>query len=157
MELILIGIIKIIDNLLNTSRALLVQKGEAFYSSIMVVISQIIFFNIISKVVQAKDNTTAIVVSICAGIGTYIAMYFNDKYSKDKLFLNIVTCDDIEAMWELRDYLFENKIKSIIYDSYTREGGKTLAMNIFAETKHESILLEEYIKEHPTTYLMRTK
>ena len=49
-NLVLIFIVKVIDNILGTSKTILIQKNKAFIASITVVISQIIFYKLINVV-----------------------------------------------------------------------------------------------------------
>ena len=49
INLVLIFIVKVIDNILGTSKTILIQKNKSFIASITVVISQIIFYKLIKK------------------------------------------------------------------------------------------------------------
>lgn len=48
INLVLIFIVKVIDNILGTSKTILIQKNNSFIASITVVISQIIFYKLIN-------------------------------------------------------------------------------------------------------------
>ncbi len=48
INLVLIFIVKVIDNILGTSKTILIQKNKSFIASITVVISQIIFYKLIN-------------------------------------------------------------------------------------------------------------
>ena len=55
INLVLIFIVKVIDNILGTSKTILIQKNKSFIASITVVISQIIFYKLIN-VVDGNDG-----------------------------------------------------------------------------------------------------
>ena len=51
LNLISVFIIKIIDNVLSTSKKLLIQKNKAFLAVFSVAISQVIFFKLIMLII----------------------------------------------------------------------------------------------------------
>ena len=85
LNLISVFIIKIIDNVLSTSKTLLIQKNKAFLAGFSVAISQVIFYKLINAVTEGGDLTMYII-SIASGFGTYLAIYISNKFSKDRLF-----------------------------------------------------------------------
>lgn len=153
MEYVLLFLIKVFDNVLGTGKTILIQKGKGLFAAMTVTLSQIIFFKIISEVVSSDNDTKMFLVSIAAGVGTFLAIKINDKFSKDKVFVNNIVSDDKEAMTELCTYLRDNKIKNLVTDSYTKDWGKTLAVTVFAETKEESKLVSKFLRESENKYL----
>lgn len=151
-SLVVIFIIKIIDNLIQTSKTILVQKGMAVMAAVSVVISQIIFYKVIDAVSNSNDDITLYIVAIGSGFGTYLAIKISDKISKDRVYVNVIMSDNKEAMVELRDYLKEHKITNIATDAYTKDWNKTIAITAYTETKTESRLLDNYIKESETKF-----
>ena len=151
-SLVVIFIIKIIDNLIQTSKTILVQKGMAVMAAVSVVISQIIFYKIIDAVSNSNDDITLYIVAIGSGVGTNVAIKISDKISKDRVYVNVIMSDNKEAMVELRDYLKEHKITNIATDAYTKDWNKTIAITAYTETKTESRLLDNYIKESETKF-----
>lgn len=122
-----------------------------------VMVSQLIFFKVISEVVASDNDLKMWLVSVTSGVGTYIAILINQKLSKDTVYINNILSDDREAMTELCKYLRENKIKNLVTDSYTKDWGKTLAVTVFAETKEQSKLVDQYIAESDTKFLRIVK
>ena len=55
--------------------------------------------------------------------------------------------DDKEIMKELRDFLKDHKIKNLATIGFTKEWNQTLAIAAYAETKEQSKLIDEFIKE----------
>ena len=153
MKYLLLFAVKILDNILGTGKTILIQKGKALLAAITVILSQVIFFKIISEIVSSDNDLKMWLVSIAGGVGTYLAIKINEKFSKDKVFVNNILSDDKEAMTELCEYLRENKIKNLVTDSYTKEWGKTLAVTVFAETKKDSKLVDAFLKKTDKKYL----
>ena len=146
INLVLIFIVKVIDNILGTSKTILIQKNKSFIASITVIISQIIFYKLIN-VVDGNDGELMIyVIAVASGIGTLLALHISNKFSKDRVFVNIILNDDKKVMMEFRDWLKENKITNLTTDGYTKDWKKTLAITAYAETKEQSKLIDEYIK-----------
>ena len=50
MTYILLGLVKICDNIIMTAKSLATYKGQKILSSILVIISQLIFYLVISQV-----------------------------------------------------------------------------------------------------------
>ena len=153
LSLLLLFLVKIVDNLIGTGRTLLIQKQKDFLAALSVVISQVIFFAITSKVIASNDIKTMWIVSIGAGIGTYLAMQVSKKFSQERMYISSILSDDKEAMIELSQYLKENKIKNLITDSYTKDWGKTLTITVYADTRARQALLDEFIKKSTKKYL----
>ena len=146
INLVLIFIVKVIDNILGTSKTILIQKNKSFIASITVVISQIIFYKLIN-VVDGNDGELMIyVIAVASGIGTLLALHISNKFSKDRLFVNVILSDNKEAMMELREFLIENKINNLTTDGYTKDFKKTLAITAYVETKEKSKLLDKYLE-----------
>ena len=59
---------------------------------------------------------------------------------------NGVRIMDKNVMMEFRDWLKDNKITNLTTDGYTKDWKKTLAITAYAETKEQSKLIDEYIK-----------
>ncbi len=153
MEHILLFFAKVLDSVLGTSKTILIQKGKGLFAAMTVILSQVIFFKIISEIVSSDNDLKMWLVSIAGGVGTYLAIKINEKFSKDKVFVNNILSDDKEAMTELCQYLRDNKIKNLITDSYTKDWNKTLAVTVFAETKNDSKLVDKFLEKSDKKYL----
>ena len=152
MNLLFLFIVKVIDNILGTSKTILIQKNKGVLAALSVVISQIIFYKLIDAVGNSDSDLTMYVIAIASGVGTYLAVKLNDKFSKERTFVNVILSDNREAMEELRDYLREHKITNLATEAFTKEWDKTIAIRAYAETKEESRLLDEDIKNSDTKF-----
>lgn len=153
MELLILGVIKILDNMITTAKSITTYQNKKLLTSILVVISQFMFYLVIKSVVEDNSMISTIVVCMCSGIGTYIAMLINDKTKKDLTYTNILTCSHAESIDDLCEYLLNNKIKYIPMDSYDRKNERTRTVMAFATTKYESSLIDSFLEKSKTKYL----
>lgn len=147
LNLVFLFFVKVIDNILGTSKTILVQQNKGILAALSVVISQIIFYKLIDAVGDSENDLTMYVVSIASGFGTYLAVKLNDKFSKEKTYVNVILSDNRDAMEDLLGYLRKNKITNLTTDAYTKDWKKTLSITAYAETKEQSKLLDKYIAE----------
>lgn len=147
LNLVFLFFVKVIDNILGTSKTILVQQNKGILAALSVIISQIIFYKLIDAVGDSENDLTMYVVSIASGFGTYLAVKLNDKFSKEKTYVNVILSDNRDAMEDLLGYLRKNKITNLTTDAYTKDWKKTLSITAYAETKEQSKLLDKYIAE----------
>lgn len=145
INMIVIFFIKVFDNIISTSKVILVQKNKAFLAAITVVISNIIFYKLIDAASDGGD-IAVYVISIASGIGTMLALVISNKFSKERTYVNVILNDNKKIMKDLRAFLVENKITNLTTDGYTKDWKKTLAITAYAETKEQSKLIDNYIK-----------
>ena len=112
-----------------------------------------IYFKIAKSIISADSDLALYVVSIASGVGCGLAMLVNNKFSKERTFVNVIMSDDIEAMKALRAFLAENKITNVATDSYTLDWKtKTLTITAYAETKNESRIIDNFINNSTYKY-----
>jgi len=141
----LLFIAKTADNMLTTSKTILVQRNRPILASLAVIASQIIFYKLIDSVGSSENDLALYIVSIASGVGTFLALKVNTKFSKERTFVNVILSDDKNAMIELREFLKEQKITNLTTDGYTKDWKKTIAITAYAETKEQSHLIDDYI------------
>ena len=147
-----LSIVKIIDNIISTEKTLLTQKNKAIAASILVTISQFLFYILIAQVVEDNNITSMIVVSIASGIGSYIAFYINNKFSKETVYINIVTSNDKDKMKAFGDHMRTENIKVVTMTTYGDEIEKTLTALVFANTREQSKKIDKYIEKNNGFY-----
>lgn len=150
INILVVSFVKIIDNILSTGKAILIQRNKAILAGIFVAVSQIIFYKLIN--VAQNGKYMIYVISVASGIGTYLAIFISNKFSKERLYVNVLLSDDKEAMMDLRNFLQLNKITNLTTDGYTKDFKKTLAVTAYVETKEKSKLLDNYINNSNTKY-----
>jgi uncharacterized protein YebE (UPF0316 family) len=153
MEYVILGTIKIIDNILSTVKSIATYKEKKILSSFLVIISQLIFYLIISEVINDNSLETIILVSVTSGVGNYIAFLIADRFKKDEKWTMILTTKDKEDMLKFSNYLFKNKIKHIANHGLSHQGEETIHIIAFSKTKAESKLIEKYLQKSDSKYL----
>lgn len=144
---------KVIDNALNTTKTILIQRSRWLLAGLAVVISDFIYFWITKRVVSSDSMAAIMVVSLAGGVGCALACLLSDKMSKDRTYVNVIMSDDLEAMMDFRDFLAKNHITNVASDSYTLDWDqKTITITAYAETKAESRLINKYIEESPLKF-----
>lgn len=144
---------KVLDNALGTAKTILIQRNRCLLAGAALALSNYIYFCITKNIVTADNDFAIVVVSIASGVGCCLAVALNNKLSKEKTYVNVIMSDDKEAMQKLRDYLAEQHITNVATDSYTRDWNtKTITITAYAETKKESMLINQYIENSPLKF-----
>ena len=137
---------KVVDNILNTTKAIFIQRNKAIFAGISLALSTFIGYYITKIVVQSDGLVPNIVASVAAGVGCIVAVSISNKLSKDRLYVNVLMCDNIYAMRELHDMLSKKHITNVVTDTYTKDfKSKTITITAYCETKEQSKILDEYI------------
>ena len=153
MQYIILGLIKIIDNIILTAKSLATYKNQKLLSSILVVVSQLIFYLVIEQVINDSTMLAIIIVSVSSGIGNYVAFIINDKFKKDDKWQYHMTSSDKEDVLRLCNYLVEHKIKYLANHGLNRRGEETINVIAYSKTKDQSRLIESYLKNTDSKYL----
>lgn len=142
------ALIKVVDNIVTTEKSLLTHQNKAVAASVLVAISQFLFYLLIKEVVADSNTISIIVVSVASGIGSYIAFCINNKFSKETVYINIVTSNDKEKMKDFGDHMRAEGIKVVTMPTYGDDIEKTLTALVFANTRNQSKLIDKYVEEH---------
>lgn len=144
---------KVFDNALGTAKTILVQRNRCVFAGVALGLSNFIYLSITKNIVTTDNTLALVVVSVASGVGCCLAVAFNNKFSKDKTYVNVIMNDNQWEMRQLRDFLAENKITNVASDSYTKDWTrKTLTITAYAETKHQSRLIDQYIEASGTKF-----
>ena len=139
-------IAKVVDNILNTTKAIFIQRNKAIFAGISLALSTFIGYYITKIVVRSDGLVPNIVASIAAGVGCIVAVSISNKLSKDRLYVNVLMCDNIVAMKKLHNFLAEKHITNVVTDTYTKDfKSKSITITAYCETKEQSKILDEYI------------
>lgn len=150
---IFLAIIKIFDNVISTAKNISIYKEQKIFSSILTIISQLIFYLVVSQVIEDNTLLAIIIVSVASGIGNYLALLINDKFKHAAKWTFIITSYNLNDIQKLCNYLAEKKIKYIASDGYTRRGEHTINVMAFSKSKEDSRLIEEFLKNTESKYL----
>lgn len=144
--LIFLALAKMVDNALSTAKTILVQNNRSILAGICLGLSNFIYFLITKNIVESDGMLSIVIVSIASGVGCCLAIAFNNHFSKDKTYVNVILSDDVDEMRALRDFLASNKITNVVSDSYDRDWQKVLSITAYPETKDQSKLIDDYMK-----------
>lgn len=153
MQYIMLSLIKICDNIILTAKSIATYKGQKVLSSILVAVSQLLFYLVIDQVVNDSTMAAIIVVAISSGIGNYVAFVINDKFKKDDKWVFYLTSSDKNDVLKLCNYLVEHKIKYLANHGINRKGKETINVIAYSKTKDQSRLIEKYLKNSKSKYL----
>ena len=144
--LIILFLAKMLDNMLGTAKTILVQHNKSILAGIALGLSNFIYFLITKNIVESEGMLSIVIVSVASGVGCCLAIAFNNRFSKDKTYVNIILSDNVDEMMALRDFLAAHKITNVVSDSYDRDWEKVLSITAYPETKDQSRLIDEYMK-----------
>lgn len=147
LELLLLFVLKALDNLLSTGKQLLIQRQKPIIAALCVVLSQVIFYKLINEVSAFDGDLAIYIVAVASGAGTLLAVKISDRFSKDRIFVNVILSDDREAMVKLRNFLRDHHIINLAAEGFTKDWNKTIAITAYAETREQSRLIDRYIRE----------
>lgn len=150
---ILLGLVKILDNVILTFKSIATYKEQKIISSILVITSQLIFYLVIDQVISDNSLMAIIIVSVSSGIGNYIAFIFNSRFKKAAKWTFVITSSNLNDIQKLCSYLAEHNIKYIANDGYTRKGEHTINVMAFSKSKDESRLIEKFLANTESKYL----
>lgn len=151
--LALLFLAKVLDNALSTAKTILIQRNRCILAGIALALSNYIYFLITKNIVNAEGDLAIVVVSVASGVGCCFAMLISNRFSKDRIFVNVIMSDNKEAMQAFRDFLAEKHITNVCTDSYTRDWDtKTITVTAYAETKEQSALIQRYIEDSPLKF-----
>lgn len=153
IEYVYLALIKVIDNVLLTAKSLATYKEQRILSSVLVVISQLIFYLVIGKVINDNTMFAIIVVSVSSGIGNFLAFLINDRLKSDSKWSMVLTSSDKEDVMRLCEYLTLHNIKHVANHGINRKGEETIHVIAFSKTKTESRLIESYLENTDSKYL----
>lgn len=138
---------KVLDNALGTTKTILIQRSRWLLAGMTVAFTDFIYFWMAKRILTADGLRAIAVVAVAGGVGCALAGLVSERLSKERTFVNVIMCDDLEAMKALRDYLAERHITNVAADTYTRDWNrKTITITAYPETKAESRMIDEYIE-----------
>ena len=153
---IVLAIIKVIDNIVGTAKNIAQYQERKFLSSVLVTVSQLLFYLLINKVIEDNSMLAIVIVAIASGIGNYIAFLINAKFRKDAKWVLLFTSSDVDKSKEFSEYLTKNKIKNVVNKGYDRTWESVINIIIFSKSKDESRVISKYLEDSNFKYLLET-
>ena len=138
--------IKVLNNALSTTKTIFIQHSRWILAGMTVALSEFDALWITKSIVTTDSTPAMIVVAAAGGTGCILAGLASEKLSKERIYVNVIMSDNLEAMKALRDFLAKHHITNVAADSYTRDWNKkTITITAYPETKAQSRLINEYI------------
>lgn len=150
---ILLAFVKVLDNVILTFKSITTYKEQKILSSILVIVSQLIFYLVIDQVINDNTLMAIVIVSVSSGIGNYIAFSLNAKFKKDTKWTFCIASSNLNDIQNLCNFLVEHNIKYIASDGYTRRWRDTINVIAFSKSKDESRLIENFLATTESKYL----
>ena len=154
LSYVCLAIVKVIDNIISTAKNICQYKEMKILSSILTIVSQLIFYLVISQVIEDNTIISIIIVSVASGLGNLIAFLLNDKFKRDTKWVMLFTSNDINKSKDFSDYLTKNKIKNVVNRGYSRSWEDVINIIIFSKNKAESRLITKYLEDNNFKYLL---
>lgn len=149
-----LALIKIFDNIIGTAKSIATYKEQKILSSILVVLSQLIFYLIIDRVVNDGTLIIILIVAISSGVGNLLAFIINDKFKKDSKWSMVITSSNKYELEEFCDYLKTKNIKNVVFNGYDKQWQPTYHIIVFSKTKEESRIINKYLEQSNIKYLL---
>lgn len=148
MEILIVFLLKLLDNTLGTMKNICLTREKFFFSSLLAALSTTVYM--IAVVRMAKSNDLLSIMAICVAtfIGTLIPGIIFKKSEKEKLYIFDITADNMDSGEEFVDILRSANIAtqtSIVYDNMMI---KTLSIKAYCVNRAESTIVNEVI--YPT-------
>lgn len=150
---IFLALVKVLDNVIITAKSIATFKEQKVLSSVLVIVSQLIFYLVINEVINDNTLLSIIIVSVSSGIGNYLAFEINNRFKKAAKWTFVVTSSNKEELMAFCDYLAEHKIKYIVCNGYNRKWDETVNIMAFSKSKNESRLIEKFLAATESKYL----
>lgn len=150
---VILSLVKVLDNVILTFKSIATYKEQKILSSILVVISQLIFYLVIDQVISDNTLLAIVIVSVSSGVGNYAAFALNSRFKKDTKWMFILTSSDADDVQKLCSYLAEHNIKYIANNGLTRKNEPTIHVIAFSKKKDESRLIEKYLINTESKYM----
>lgn len=145
MEILIVFILKLIDNTLNTMKNIFLIKEKFLISSLLAALSTAVYMFMVMKMSKSDDIISIIAIFVATFIGTLIPGVAVKKTEKDKLYIYDITADNINNGKEFADILREANIATKTSIAYNTEMDKTLSIQAFCSNKDESRMVTENI------------
>jgi len=145
MEILIVFLLKLLDNTLGTMKNIYLARGKFFFSSLLAALSTTIYM--IAVVKMASSDGILSIVAICAAtfIGTLVPGLAVKKSEKEKLYIFDITADTLHSGKEFADILRSENIAiktSVVYDNTMI---KTLSIKAYCTSRKESKMVNEII------------
>ena len=152
MEYISLSLLKILDNAISAAKSIASHREMALLSSLLVMLSQFLFFLVVDQVVNDGSLLVITIAAISSGVGNLLVFLINNKLKRDVKWSVVLTCSCMNDVKELCCYLIKHGIKYTATNGYDKQFNETIVVTAFSKTKEESRLIDKYLENTEHKY-----
>lgn len=145
MEILLVFILKIIDNILATAKTIYINKEKYVIASLFNAFSTFFYLILIVQIAKSNDIKSIIAMCVATFIGTYLPGVLIKKSEREKLFIFDITSDTLETGKQFADEIRDNNIAITTYSARDKHMNKVLTCKVYCRTKEESRIVKELL------------
>ena len=151
-NLIWLFIMKLLDTAIGALKNVFMIKGKHFLSALSNSVSYLFYILLMKQLMSDTSIPSVIVTLVAVFLGQYLAQYMADKFEKDKVWKISITPETKKISKLLADELRERNIPvqtCVCYNSHLEE---VLNIIAFAETREETLVVQEIIKNYKVKF-----
>jgi len=143
MEILIVFLLKLLDNTLGTMKNIYLVREKFLFSSLLAAMSTTVYMVAVLR--MAKSDGILSIIAICAAtfIGTLIPGLVVKKSEKEKLYIFDITADNMHSGKEFADILRIANIATKTSVVYDKTMIKTLSIKAYCANREESKLVNE--------------
>lgn len=148
MEILIVFLLKLLDNTLGTMKNICLTREKFFFSSLLAALSTTVYMIAVVRMAKSNDILSIIAICVATFIGTLIPGVVFKRSEKEKLYIFDITADNMSNGEEFVGILRNANITTqttIVYDNMMI---KTLSIKAYCINKSESTIVNEFI--YPT-------
>lgn len=143
---IIIFLLKVLDNIFDASRVILLQKNHSLLAGCCLSCSAFLNYYVIKIIAKSDGLGTMTVAAVAAGVGCCLAGVLGTKFLHGN-FVDVIMSDDIDAIKEIHEFLTSEHIKHKVEETYNKDlTEKTLTITAFSSTLAKNRKLKAFIK-----------
>ncbi|GAA0785810.1 hypothetical protein [Hathewaya limosa] len=148
MEILIVFLLKLLDNTLGTMKNICLTREKFFFSSLLAALSTTVYMIAVVRMAKSNDILSIIAICVATFIGTLIPGVVFKRSEKEKLYIFDITADNMSNGEEFVGILRNANITTqttIVYDNMMI---KTLSIKAYCVNKSESTIVNGFI--YPT-------
>ena len=147
-----IFLLKVLENMLDAAKIIFLQKNRYIFSGLALMVAVLINYYVMRTIVASDGFLVMIVAAVAAGIGYVLAGLVGNRFFHQS-YINVIMCDDMDAIQEIHSFLSEHHIKHKVEDTYNKDlTRKTLTITAFPDTQVKNCMIKDFIKNSPTKF-----
>lgn len=145
MEILIVFLLKLIDNTLGTMKNIFLNKEKFFWSSLLAALSTTIYMIAVVRIAKSDGIISIMAIFVATFIGTLVPGLVVKKSEKDKLYIFDITADNMDSGKEFADTLRSANIATKTSVVYNKMMKKTLSIKAYCANREESKMVNEFI------------